>query len=229
MEPQVKEKSYRTGIVKKPWGHEYLMFDNGLVGVWCLFIKHGARTSLHCHPRKKTGLILLSGEARVSFLNDSMPLKPLGKLMIREGLFHSTKAVSPEGIYVIEIEAPSDKTNLVRLDDAYGRDEERYEGSESIAPFTQECLQLTEPAEGHHNVYPFNGCVLNVEKTRDCSNHADHKPGEVIVVLRGGLSSQQGEPVLSQGDVVSSETLSRLAKSFASPQGATLLTIRRDK
>ena len=87
------------------------------VGLWYLSIRHGARTSLHCHPRKKTGLVLLDGEAVVHFLSDSMPLKPLGKLMIRPGLFHSTMAVSPGGIALIEIENPCDKTNLVRLED----------------------------------------------------------------------------------------------------------------
>ena len=62
---------YQKVLVKKPWGYEYLMYQNGTVGVWYLHIKEGARTSLHCHPHKKTGLILLSGEAVVSFLNDS--------------------------------------------------------------------------------------------------------------------------------------------------------------
>ena len=221
--------SFEEGIVKKPWGHEYLMLDNGLVGVWCLFIKGGERTSLHCHPRKKTGLVLLSGRAVVSFLNDSMPLNPVSKLMIRKGFFHSTQAVSPEGISLIEIETPSDKTNLVRLDDAYGRDAERYEGAESITPFTQECLRLSEPKKDQKNVYPFNDCVLAVENVHDSSACLDRKPGEVIVVLRGGLFSQQAEPIVSPGDVVTSETLSRLARSFSAPQGATLLTVQRAK
>ena len=221
--------SYREGVVKKPWGHEYLMFDNGLVGVWCLFIKGGERTSLHCHPRKKTGLVLLSGQASVSFLNDSMPLDPLDKLMIREGLFHSTQAISPEGISLIEIETPSDKTNLVRLDDAYGREGKRYEGAESIEPFTQECLRLSEPSRGQKDVYAFNDCVLGVEKVHDSSECLDRNPGEVIVVLKGGLFSQGDEPIVSPGDVVSSEILRRLAQSFSAPQGATLLTLRRAK
>ncbi len=50
--------------------YEYLVFQNESVAVWLLHIKGGAATSLHCHPKKKTGIILLSGEALVSFLDE---------------------------------------------------------------------------------------------------------------------------------------------------------------
>ena len=113
---------YLGVIVDKPWGYEYLMFQNELVGVWYLHIRQGERTSMHCHPRKKTSLILLEGEGELSFLNDTMKLKPLSRTIIRPGLFHSTQAFSPKGIAMIEIETPPDKGNLVRLEDEYGRE-----------------------------------------------------------------------------------------------------------
>jgi hypothetical protein len=49
---------------------------------------------MHCHPKKTTGLVLLDGNAQVSFLADSKILDPISKLMIRRGLFHSTKAIN---------------------------------------------------------------------------------------------------------------------------------------
>ena len=93
---------YHKVVVKKPWGYEYLMYENGTVGVWFLKLNGGAKTSMHCHPNKKTGLIILEGEAELSFLHDSTTLKPISKMMIREGLFHCTRAVSPGGITMIE-------------------------------------------------------------------------------------------------------------------------------
>ena len=60
--------NYNTNIVKKPWGYEYLAYENDDVALWFLYIKKDHATSLHCHPNKTTGLILLDGEAKVSFL-----------------------------------------------------------------------------------------------------------------------------------------------------------------
>lgn len=218
---------YARVIVKKPWGHEYLMFQNGVVGVWYLHIRHGDRTSLHCHPHKKTGLILLDGEAVVSFLNDSVPITPVSKLNIRPGLFHSTAAVSPRGIGVIEVETPYDKENLVRLDDDYGRDESSYEGTRHTVPCDETCLQLQDPPLGRPATSTLHGCALTMERLADASGFKRRRPDEIIIVLEGGLMSSTGEPVLSPGDVVSVGTVERLAETFAAPKGAAILTIRR--
>ena len=228
MDSQSGMIDYQKVVVNKPWGYEYLMYENGTVGIWYLYIRHGARTSLHCHPRKKTGLILLSGEAVISFLNDSVSLKSLRKLMIREGFFHSTAAISPEGISVIEIETPCDKTDLVRLDDEYGRKEEPYEGLDSIIPIEEACIQLNHPEEGRQFKYTLCGCVLSVEKFNDISGLRCRPLGEIVVVLEGGLVSRKGEPVVRPGDVVAADTLDRLAESFFAPNGAALLTIRKE-
>ena len=82
---------YSNVIVKKPWGMEYLCYRNSNVAIWFLHIEEGKETSMHCHPQKTTGLVVLTGEVEVSFLSDSRKLKPLDKVMIRRGLFHSSK------------------------------------------------------------------------------------------------------------------------------------------
>jgi hypothetical protein len=60
--------SYDKTIVKKPWGYEYLAYENDKVGLWFLYIAKDQQTSMHCHPNKTTGLVLLDGEVEVSFL-----------------------------------------------------------------------------------------------------------------------------------------------------------------
>lgn len=229
MKPNPKEDvDYRKVVVKKPWGFEYLLYENGTVGVWFLRLNAGQKTSMHCHPHKKTGLILLEGEALLSFLNDSTKLKPVSKMMIREGLFHSTKAVSEGPSSLIEVECPCDKTNLVRLDDEYGREEKPYEGREHYEPITSEYLQLPDPVQGKEQRFNLAGCSVSVEKVASPESFKGRAPGEVILVLSGGLFSKGGEPVLSPGDVISSDTAHRLAERFFCPQGAELLTIRKD-
>ena len=54
-------------------------------------------------------------------------LKAPDKLMIRPGLFHSTKSLSKDSI-VLEIETPINKNDLVRYKDNYGRENKPYEG-----------------------------------------------------------------------------------------------------
>ena len=228
MESSSGQLDYRDVVVNKPWGYEYLMYENSCVSVWQMSIRHEQRTSMHCHPAKKTGIVLLSGEARVSFLNDSIVIRPLAKLMIREGLFHSTAALSPEGVVVIETETPSSKTNLVRLDDAYGREEKPYEGGEAISSWNENCLRLQETQQGRKNQYLHHGSLLTMEKLAESTELIQKPPGEVVVVLEGGLFSRSGDPVLSPGDVISSETLGRLAERFSAPRGISLLTIRKE-
>ncbi len=217
---------YSEVIVNKPWGYEYLMYQNDLVGIWYLFIKPGARTSLHCHPRKKTGLVLLSGEATVSFLNDSVSLKPISRLVIRPGLFHSTAALSPEGVAVIEVETPFDKTNLVRLEDEYGREAQPYEGLAAMMPIAENCVRLQHPEAGKPLRYTLHDCTLSLERIEDKEGLRRRSPREIIVVLEGGLFSRTGEPILGPGDVVSTSTLDRLVESFSAPYGVSLLTIQ---
>ena len=50
--------TYDTRIVVKPWGEEYNIFRNKKkFAITYLKIKKNLSTSLHCHPRKKTGFL----------------------------------------------------------------------------------------------------------------------------------------------------------------------------
>ena len=59
---------YSKVIVKKPWGYEYLVFENEFVAIWMLHIVRKRKTSMHSHPKKRTSLILLAGNATCSHL-----------------------------------------------------------------------------------------------------------------------------------------------------------------
>ena len=51
----MEKVDYSNIKVKKPWGSEYLIYQNNDIAVWLLKIIKGQNTSLHCHPIKKTG------------------------------------------------------------------------------------------------------------------------------------------------------------------------------
>ena len=106
--------SYKTNIVKKPWGYEYLVYENENVALWFLSILRDQKTSMHCHPNKTTGLMVIDGDAEVSFLSNKLSLSTKEKTMIRKGLFHSTHAIG-SNLCIFEIETPVNKHDLVRL------------------------------------------------------------------------------------------------------------------
>lgn len=62
------EFDYSDVIVIKPWGYEFLIFENDWVAIWMLHIGRKRKTSMHPHPSKVTSLVLLSGEATCSHL-----------------------------------------------------------------------------------------------------------------------------------------------------------------
>ena len=180
---------YSKVVVKKPWGHEYLVYQNSKVALWFLNIEENASTSMHCHPKKTTGLVLLDGEAELSFLADKKVISALSKNMIRRGLFHSSKAISKSGAKIFEIETPNDKYDLVRLNDKYGREAQGYEKSNQEYPrskdelfFDNEMIEIRKKL-----FFEFSGCHLVVEKISDLNQLNNLKSDEVIIFLDGGL------------------------------------------
>jgi len=213
--------SYESTIVKKPWGYEYLAYENKHVALWFLYIKHTHSTSLHCHPKKTTGLTLLDGQAEVSFFNHTNKLNPGNKVMIRKGLFHSTKATSEKGAYVFEIETPVDKQDLVRFRDSYGREGKPYEDSTHEMPKVEDCLWITDEPKD----YNFANCVLSIKNITDVSMFEEIDNKHNVMFLKGGLQVDYGQNVAGPGDVVASSVIKQLIEVFHQVDPETLVMI----
>ena len=104
----------------KPWGCEMEKYRDDNVSVWLLNIKAGQQTSMHSHPNKTTLLTILSGEARLTTLNESHELKSGDMVIIEKGAFHRTSSKGGQ-VFLYELETPVNKRDLVRLADSYGR------------------------------------------------------------------------------------------------------------
>ena len=64
----ISEDFYTSKIVNKPWGFEYVIYnDKKKLGITFLKINKDHKTSLHCHTNKKTGFIILGGNAEVQY------------------------------------------------------------------------------------------------------------------------------------------------------------------
>jgi mannose-6-phosphate isomerase-like protein (cupin superfamily) len=120
---------YLNTLIPKPWGHEYRIYIDNIYDVWRLKLSTGGQTSLHCHPRKDTALLCLSGTGLFQTLRQERTIRSGDYLYIRKGAFHSTRNESMEDLNLIEVECPRNKFDLVRMEDRYGRVNTSYEKS----------------------------------------------------------------------------------------------------
>jgi len=121
------EIDFKNLLVKKPWGSEYLLFENSACAIWILNINYLENTSMHCHPQKDTSLVCLDAEVSCNTLNNSYKLNALEGLFLNKKIFHQTKSTSQDSSWVLEIETPVNKFDLVRINDTYGRQGKEYE------------------------------------------------------------------------------------------------------
>jgi len=183
---------YSKVIVKKPWGYEYLVFENDFIAIWMLHIVRKRKTSMHCHHLKKTGLILLSGKAILNHSGGTIDLDTLDGVMIERGAFHSTEVFNPlpmepqseNGVWVMEIESPPLKTDLVRAKDAYGREGASYEGPEQMIQEPAERLEFEDTSSKKIISKKFLDCVFTVRNGAFDQNLPD-SDALVSVIARG--------------------------------------------
>lgn len=204
-------------MVNKPWGYEYLIYESDDVALWLLRILPGKSTSLHSHPLKTTGLVLLSGEAELRFISDSKTISAPDKQMIRRGLFHATKALSPAGVVLLEIETPKDKSDLVRLTDDFGRETKGYETSTSYSPRPPNALWIEDPKHVEKVKYSNTEAEFVVQRLEDVSQLRDLGDGEIVMFLRGGLVKKIDDRLhltTVPGDVGRGKVVSEVARQM---------------
>jgi len=122
-EVQTGSKELLTGIIKKPWGHERIIENNGLYIVKELYVRSGCKLSLQYHKRKIETLFLVAGDGfmqleergRLVFFT---PMKFVPKFIGRRQV-HRLGAGGHDALF-IEVSTP-ELSDIVRLEDDYGR------------------------------------------------------------------------------------------------------------
>lgn len=193
---------YRNLVVNKPWGYEYLWFQNEHVAIWFLYIKKDNGTSLHCHTRKRTSLIVLDGEVQCTTLDDKYRMKALEAIVLEPCVFHSSKAFSENGAFIMEIETPPMKGDLVRMNDAYGRQGTGYEKTnEYSTDFSQ--FEFFPFEEKDYMGWNFRNLQIRMVKEKPTLE----KNTEMVVPIsgyaraNGKIAIECGEAVESQDDI----------------------------
>jgi mannose-6-phosphate isomerase-like protein (cupin superfamily) len=173
----VNDFDYSKVVVKKPWGYEYLWYQSPSVAAWMLHLRYGKSTSLHAHIRKRTSLLVVSGQVVCLTLEDRYKLGVGDSIVLEPCVFHTTQAISDDGAFLIEVETPPMKGDLVRLKDNFGREDSGYEQqshySDDFSAFVYKPFQN----DNENNVQTFGGlnfCLHSIrdseEALRICSN-----------------------------------------------------------
>ena len=150
-------------VINKPWGYEYLFYSSKEISIWILNIKKNQKTSMHCHPNKKTSLVLLDGEANFYSLNKKIHIKSGQCVIIDEKTFHKTSSEHNKDIIVMEIETPSNKNDLLRLEDSYNRPNAGYEKKEAFSKINKINNYINYESVKDSNVY-LGKCKLELSK-----------------------------------------------------------------
>ena len=212
------QKNYNNRIILKPWGEEYVIFkDKKKIAITYLKLKKGFSTSLHCHPNKKTGFLILKGTAEVQvgiYKKNIKKYKPLSILVLRPGLFHKIKASNNTDLFALEIENPYNKKDLVRMIDDYGRSKKSYESLENSRPFESQDIIFNIPNKNKKNSYKLNNINIELKFYKSFKQYKSYDDKSVSIILNGNIITNNKTSIIGTGEIVKSFTLKKLSQYF---------------
>lgn len=221
-ERRANTTNYANTVNVKPWGYEYLIYQNNRVAIWLMHIGKNQRTSLHCHFQKDTLVINLNGVAVVNMIDEEDIYLPLmDTIFLQRGKFHGFSSLHDETM-LLEIEmfgnnlSFSDKNDLLRLKDVYQRDSTGYEGSiisltdaTSLAKYN--VFMLSETVKKH---------VIDDKITLSLDNDVISSDGYCILVK--GTARDRCGRMLKEGSIVCTKDITPVSLS-----GVEVLNIGR--
>ena len=186
------EINYFNKINDKPWGKEYLAYQNKEIGIWILHVNKNHETSLHCHFKKDTILIPISGCFKINLHNKFIILNLLDNIYVPRNTFHGIHSYSDDAI-LMEIEiytehiSYTDKNDLLRIKDIYNRDKTHYETSVvERMPEKDEIMCFESP-----NQYCINNTevkILDITSLKKLNQEYDK-----IMLLEGSIYSNNSK------------------------------------
>ena len=223
------DKIFDENVVLKPWGNEYVILRNKKLCITQLRITPKSSTSLHCHVKKKTGFIVLEGKASIQlglYKSTSEILTAPSKIMIRPGLFHKITSVGKKDLIAIEIEAPSDKYDLIRFEDKYGRSKKNYE-TKNLLNKKKFIYKIDKINTNRDKTYKYSESTLKVKVFKNFKNLKNYSDKTIYALIRGKIINNLNKSVLPIGDIVRRGTLLKLSKKFKIKNNTTFLVVTK--
>ncbi|MDB9934058.1 thiamine pyrophosphate-binding protein, partial [Candidatus Thioglobus sp.] len=191
-------------------------------------------TSMHCHPGKKTSLVVLEGKVSCSNITKTLDRSAGEGLLIEKGVFHQTTTISKTGAFVMEIETPVNKRDLVRLKDKYGREGKGYETEDQHSFNTQNYNYISlQNLDIQYNLKKhFGQCSMVFKKLTDekiLDEILELNPTDIICILEGKLLRLSNQSVIDVGDTMTVKTLKKFGRLHASRNTEILIIKKVDR
>tara|TARA_B100000579_G_C22795360_1_gene836827 strand:+ start:63 stop:791 length:729 start_codon:yes stop_codon:yes gene_type:complete len=229
----IKSNSYSNRLITKPWGYEYIIFKNQKkLALIFLKIFKKKQTSLHCHPNKKTGFIILSGTAKVQigiYKKNSRIYKSQSILVFRPGLFHSLKCISNKPLIALEIETPFNTKDLIRFSDNYGRQLKPYENLSLTKKINSKFIKFKKPQKNSGYSYKLDNMLIEIRNDKNYKNLFKKNEKSISAILDGSIISNDNKKVITHGEIVKTKTLEKLSKKFKIKKDLTVLKVTKIK
>jgi hypothetical protein len=156
-------------------------------------------------------------------------------LILDRCVFHSTKVLSQEGMYLLEIESPPMKTDLVRLEDKYGRETSGYEGVDEMEKDNLENFDyfyFNEPSAYRRYTHETGKYVVEFEvfgQNKDFKKHFRNEGAGLITSCKGKLVDSDGNILLNTGDTQKSDVFPDMHDMHISGKTVLMKTFSKDK
>jgi mannose-6-phosphate isomerase-like protein (cupin superfamily) len=219
-------------VFQKPWGWEFEVTSSPSFALWYLEILPNKSTSLHCHLKKTTGYIVLSGQVEVEFLSSKVILNAGDSINLRRSVFHRTRALGDKA-NVLEIESPNEKDDLLRLEDESGRVDSSYSRSSQVKD--PEIISLMNKVQesfiGKNGKYIFSGLEITIKQTSIDSVLSMDQYFDTVALLEGSTPVVLGgvciaeDGIFSAGNISKVETLRRMRSVNDFSNQVTLLLV----
>jgi len=138
-------------------------------------------------------------------------------------------------IYLLEVETPPNKTDLVRLQDRYGRESSGYEGvtemqAENLQDFDYFYFEESD-AYGKitHSSKQFSATFEVFTDNNDFKKHFRIKEGELYTSCRGKLFDKRNNLLLDVGNSQKAEILTNIKEISISGKMVLLRTQTKDR
>jgi len=222
---------FTENLFQKPWGEEYVIFNfKKKIAVTFLKIKSGGKTSLHCHSKKKTGFIILDGNANVQigiYKKNTFKYKPVSRLVFRPGLFHRIINKSKNDLYALEFENPYLKKDLIRLSDDYGRSKKNYEGKKYSKLIPKNYLKFRMPQNKNINKYKFKNVEIILKYLNNSKELGNSYSKASVAIIDGKISDKKNQTVIESGEIIKYSTLKILSKKFYIKKKLLIMVVKK--
>jgi len=135
-------------------------------------------------------------------------------LVLRPGLFHRNKASDKSDLYALEIETPYIKTDLIRMEDNYGRKNNGYEGLHKTIRLTKKDIIFKIPTIKKSNKYILNNIQIEISYFTSFKKFNSLDDKSVSIILDGNIINDSNKTVITIGEIVKFHTLKKLSTLF---------------